>query len=394
VGISPIAMAKSTRLPASNERNSKRRLHLREIKDDPHAQLDSVGATLRAARLNRGEDPEHVATVLKMKREHIEAIEDNDFTRLPGRTYAIGFVRSYARYLGLDAEVMVQRFKEESAGREHDRPVELVFPDAPEEKRAANGSLVLVAVLIAAAIAGAYYVSMPQRQAAVPAPKPEDAAVVVAGDQPRFITDGPITPEVSSDLAQPSSLLGDGATAQPGASAPLAAAQMPATPAAVPAATAAAPADASRVFGTENVNSRIVFRANAEAYILVKELGPNGKVTLVDRTLKAGESYRAPDKPGVTIITGNAGGLDVEIDGKKMGQLGKSGEMLRNVPVDASYMVERFASGLPMAPPVAPKAAAPKPAPAPAPATPAIAPPPAAASTSEPPAAPPPAPAQ
>src|SRR5262249_25420637 len=127
VGISPKAMAKATRLPASSAKD-KRRLHLREINDDPHAQLDNVVATLRAARLNRGEDPDQVAAALKMKREHLEAIEDNDFTRLPGRTYAIGFVRSYARYLGLDAEVMVQRFKEESAGREHDRPVELVFP--------------------------------------------------------------------------------------------------------------------------------------------------------------------------------------------------------------------------------------------------------------------------
>src|SRR5689334_25235068 len=162
VGISPKAMAKATRLPASSAKD-KRRLHLREIKDDPHAQLDSVGATLRAARLNRGEDPDHVAAALKMKREHVEAIEDNDFSRLPGRTYAIGFVRSYARYLGLDAEVMVQRFKEESAGREHDKTVDLVFPDAPEEKRAANGSLIVVAVVIAAAIAGAYYVSIPQR---------------------------------------------------------------------------------------------------------------------------------------------------------------------------------------------------------------------------------------
>ena len=364
MGINPIAMAKATRLPASSERNSKRRLHLREIKDDPHAQLDSVGATLRAARLNRGEDPDHVATVLKMKREHIEAIEDNDFTRLPGRTYAIGFVRSYARYLGLDAEVMVQRFKEESAGREHDRPVELVFPDAPEEKRAANGSLVLVAVLIAAAIAGAYYVSMPQRHAAAPVPKPEDAAVVVSGDQPRFLSDGPATPDVPSDVTSP--LLADGATPQPnaapGATSPAltppgpVAAATPATPPVTP------PADAPHVYGGENAGARIVLRANAESYVLIKELGPNGKVTVFARTLKPGESYRAPDKPGILLITGNAGGLDVEIDGKKLGPAGKSGEMLRNVPVDASYLVEHFAAGLPLAP--TPKPAPPKPAPA------------------------------
>ena len=385
VGISPKAMAKATRLPASSERTKdKRRLHLREIKDDPHAQLDSVGATLRAARLNRGEDPDHVAAVLKMKREHVEAIEDNDFARLPGRTYAIGFLRSYARYLGLDAEVMVQRFKEESAGREHDRPVDLVFPDAPEEKRTASGSFFLVALLIAAAIAGAYYVSIPQRHAAVtPAAKADEPAVVV-NETPQPVDDGPQAPAVSPALVQPSSLLTEGAS-HPGADAATtspALSASPVPPEQAPASATPAAPGTQRVFGTENTGSRIVFRANAEAYILIKEVGPTGKITLLDRTLAAGESYRAPNKPGILLITGNAGGLDVEIDGKKLGTVGKSGETLRNVPVDASYFVEHLASGTLAPAPAAPKPAAAGTAPAaPTPLASASTPPPEAAPT-------------
>ena len=357
MGIKSSAMAKATRLPASSERNKdKRRLHLREITDDPHAQLDSVGATLRAARLNRGIDPDHVAAALKMRRDHVEAIEDNDFTRLPGRTYAIGFVRSYARYLGLDADVMVQRLKEESAGREHDRTVDLVFPDAPEEKRSANGSLIVVAIVITAAIAGAYYVSIPQRHAATAAAPAEEPAVVVADTAPAAppaADPAAASAAVSSNLVQPSSLL---AEASPQHAAPADVPAGPAPPplvapqvAPTPAATAAVPAPTAppvgtKVFGSENASARIVFRATAPTYILVKELGQAGKVTLLDRTLNPGESYRAPDKPGVTLITGNAGGLDVEIDGKKLGTLGKSGEMLRNIPVDASYFVEHLAA--------------------------------------------------
>lgn len=337
-------------------------MHLREIKDDPQAQLDSVGATLRAARLNRGVDTEQVAAVLKMRKDHVEAIEDNDFARLPGRTYAIGFVRAYARFLGLDAEVIVQRFKEESAGREHDRTVELVFPDAPEEARNGSGSLLLVAILITAAIAGAYYVSMPQRQAATTAaPAAPDAAAVVVNEVPRPLYDGPQAPD---EPVAPAASATDG-TAVPATgpdAAPQAAAastaQTPATPAAATA--PATPAgDAERVFGSENVGSRIVFRATAPSYVLVKEPGPNGKVTLFERTLNSGDSYRAPNRAGVTLITGNAGGLDVEIDGKKLGTLGKSGETLRNVPVDASYFVERLATTS-----ATPAQTAPKPTPA------------------------------
>ncbi len=386
-------MAKATRLPASSERNKdKRRLHLREITEDPHAQLDSVGATLRAARLNRGVDPDQVATTLKMRREHVEAIEDNDFTRLPGRTYAIGFVRSYARYLGLDAEVMVQRFKEESAGREHDKTVDLVFPDAPEEKRSGNGSLFLVALVIAAAIAGAYYISMPKRHVTTAAAPADEPAVVVADTAAPAPSEAP---SVSSSLVQPSSLLAENGTPATAAASP-----QPENPAAPPA--AAPPAEAGRVFGSENADARIVFRATAQAYVLIKQLGSEGKVTVFDRTLNPGESYRAPNKPGVLLITGNAGGLDVEIDGKKLGTLGKSGEMLRNVPVDASYFVEHLAAGPITSPapastkpaPASPKPASVKPAaataePKPTPAKPVqsvtpVAPPPAASSTPAP----------
>lgn len=367
-------MAKATRLPASSERaKDKRRLHLREIKDDPEAQLDSVGATLRAARLNRGVDTDQVAATLKMRKDHVEAIEDNDFARLPGRTYAIGFVRAYARFLGLDAEVMVKRFKEESAGREHDRPVELVFPDAPEEKRAANGSLLLVAMLIAAGVAGAIFVSMPQRHVTVEAPAKPDTAAVVVNETPQPVYDGAQTPDVPVEPAVLPPAAPSGST-PPAASTAIAAAPAPATPPA-----AAAPEGAPRVFGSENAGARIVFHATAQTYILVKEMGPTGKVTILDRTLNAGESYRAPNKPGILLITGNAGGLDVEIDGKKVGTLGKSGETLRNIPVDASQLVERLAS-----PPAATAPAAAPAKPAGASATPKPA---AAATTPKPPSA-------
>lgn len=359
VGIESSAMAKVTRLPATTERpKDKRRLHLREISEDPHAALDSVGATLRAARLNRGVDPDQVAAALKMRRDHVEAIEDNDFARLPGRTYAIGFVRAYARFVGLDAEVMVQRFKEESAGREHDKTVDLVFPEAPEEKHMANGSLFLIAVVIAAVVCGIWYVSMPDRRPGAASAKAEEPAVVVnepaAPATQVASADTPSNASVSSLLVQPSSLLADASTPQTASTdasvtnalppiAPAPAAASITTPPTAPA--PAAVSASTTVYGADNAKSRITFKATAPTYILVKDTsGPNGKVTLLDRTLNAGESYRAPDKPGITLVTGNAGGLEVEIDGKKVGPLGKSGEVLNNVPVDASYFLEHIAA--------------------------------------------------
>ena len=44
---------------------------------------------------------------------HLKAIEDSRFQELPGPTYAVGFVRTYGSYLGLDGEDVVRRFREE-----------------------------------------------------------------------------------------------------------------------------------------------------------------------------------------------------------------------------------------------------------------------------------------
>jgi len=65
---------------------------------------------------------------------------------------------------------------------------------------------------------------------------------------------------------------------------------------------------------------------------------------LIDRVLKAGESFQAPDRAGLVMQTGNAGGLQVEVDGRSIGVLGKSGEVITRIPVDPSYFLERTAA--------------------------------------------------
>ena len=97
----------------------RRRIHLREISGDSEAPLETVGQDLRAARLRRGDDLATVSRSLKIRKDHLEAVEEDNFNGLPGKTYAIGFVRSYSGYLGLDSAKIVERYKLEISGR-HD----------------------------------------------------------------------------------------------------------------------------------------------------------------------------------------------------------------------------------------------------------------------------------
>src|SRR5580698_3968486 len=96
---------------------SRKRIHLREISGEADAPLETVGQDLRAARLRRGDDLATVSKALKIRKDHLEALEEDSLDKLPGKTYAIGFVRSYAHYLGLDSAALVERFKQEISGR-------------------------------------------------------------------------------------------------------------------------------------------------------------------------------------------------------------------------------------------------------------------------------------
>ena len=74
-----------------------------------------VGELMRLTRERLGHELQSVANQLRIRLSYLEAIEEGRFRDLPGTTYAVGFVRSYADYLGLDGADIVRRFREEAA---------------------------------------------------------------------------------------------------------------------------------------------------------------------------------------------------------------------------------------------------------------------------------------
>ena len=76
----------------------------------------TVGQELSNARQRKGKRLSDVWLVLKIRPDQLVAIEEGRFDVLPGRVYAIGYVRSYAAHLGLDADRLVERLKAELAG--------------------------------------------------------------------------------------------------------------------------------------------------------------------------------------------------------------------------------------------------------------------------------------
>lgn len=359
------AMSNVSQLQTSEERKERRRLHLREVTPDneqmqelpdvqepesepEQAPKESTGDVLRAAREARGEDVATVAAKLKMRRDQLEAIESGDYAKLPGRTYVFGFVRSYARYLDLDADALVQRIKDETADDSDVKASTLVFPEAAEERRMLpNGSILIWAMLIAMVIYGISYLTMPDRKSATTA-KADQPAVVI--EDPKDVppqTESSVTDAWRAASDEPPVTFVAGAEALPESNVvetPRILADDPALPREMTF-TIAQVTDASVTQAVQTDAPRITLKALEPTYIQIKDPTQRGaRAVLVSRVLNAGESYEAPNRAGLIMQTGNAGGLQVEVDGRVVGVLGKGGEVITRIPLDPSYFLERIAA--------------------------------------------------
>jgi transcriptional regulator with XRE-family HTH domain len=84
--------------------------------EQPQASIDRVataGARLRAARERLGLSRADIAARTKIAERHLAAVEDERFSDLASRTYAVGFARAYARVVGLDEREVAQAVRSE-----------------------------------------------------------------------------------------------------------------------------------------------------------------------------------------------------------------------------------------------------------------------------------------
>ena len=73
-------------------------------------QLSAIGKMCLDARVKKSLTQEQASSILKLRVKIIKDFENGDDIELPGLTYKVGFVRSYARLLGLDGDYLVQEY--------------------------------------------------------------------------------------------------------------------------------------------------------------------------------------------------------------------------------------------------------------------------------------------
>ncbi|MCH7554652.1 MAG: DUF4115 domain-containing protein [Proteobacteria bacterium] len=359
--------------------------HLREVSADGEILPGDVAAELYVARLQRGVDLNDVSTELRIHYKYLLAIEEGRYADLPGPAYVIGFLRSYAAYLGLDAADLVRRFKTETT--EFDARQDLNALEPYDEGGVPTGALIALALaLIVGAYAGWYYVAnpdevaieripeVPERMVAAlesgtlispepvteapaavenavesaPAPRPTEPLVAEAEPvaresrafEPDIVLSGEPFEAILAAAIEQNPV--EEITAEP-ADAPTPAAPLsieqsaleelesasvqPAIPAPVVEASDYLP----RVFGQANAGSAITVRAREESWVQVT--GDNNEL-LLTRILRPGDIYHVPDREGLMLMTGNAGGIEILVGDILAPPLGKIGKVRRRVALD------------------------------------------------------------
>lgn len=345
-------MTKITPLNA-DEKSGRRRIHLREISGDSDMPADTVGQELRAGRLRRGDDLATVSRDLKIRKDHLEAVEEDRLENLPGRTYAIGFVRSYAGYLGLDATEMVERYKQEISGR-HDDHMQTVAPIPDDQRRLPQGWRIVAGIVVLAVGYGVWHLlsagsapqavppapslAAPKPAAVAPAPATPDQAAVPspAIDNSAAVASPEPAPATSAASPAPAATNQPAATPSPAQTNSALANQVPPAEAATPA--AADPAGPT-VYGKTNANPRVVLKAKGDTHITVR--GGNGTI-YINRNLKAGDTYQLPNATGLTLSTTNAGAVEMDLDGQAIGVAGGIDQSAEAIPLDPQAIVDRF----------------------------------------------------
>lgn len=244
--------------------------------------FETVGEQLKAARTARGLTLNEVAAQTRIPIRHLEAIEISDFGALPGSTYSLGFTKSYARFVGVDADKLATELRAELVQGGH-----AGFVPATPDYEPADPSRV------------------PPRWLAWTA-----AGIMLVGVTSYFVWRSyAFSGETSAEIIaeQPAKAETKSETA----------AQNTAPPA----------------------NGAVVLTAKETVWF--KIYGPDRK-RIYESEMKAGDSYTVPaDADGPMIMTGRPQSLTVTVGGKEVAPLGPPERTISNVGVSAAALLAR-----------------------------------------------------
>lgn len=278
---------------------------------------EKIGNVLRDAREANGSSLDDISALLKIRSDHLQALENDDFERLPGSVYAIGFIRTYATHLGLNASELIERYKAavavphlEDQGPNPQTDVEPISGAL----KIAIGVMAVFAVYILWLIAGgagddkntritansspqsarAVQTESPPRVPAAPKSQPQ-AAPETQAQSPAA------TNAIAAEDVPPVNAQGEEAALEVANIAPLA--------------TPRAPVE----------EAKIEIRASRRTWMRIESA--SGQV-LFSSIIRQGDGFSLDSANGYTLATRDAGALEFYVNNNAVGAVGRRGQIL------------------------------------------------------------------
>ncbi|MBL6865391.1 MAG: helix-turn-helix domain-containing protein [Rhodospirillales bacterium] len=350
---------------------------------DNKMSVNSIGQVLRDTRLSQSKNIQEVSQILRIRQIYLDAIENNDFAQLPGKIYIIGFIKTYAEYLQLDSEEIIRAYK--SGDLVETINTDLVFPTIVPEDGMPNKLTLLLGFMIAIAGYGGWYyfnnnvssIGNPVSLNKSEIPKPSQIEKLKTNNslnttktltqKNTLLTSDPLKREKEIKNADPRSSIKVGLGGVTGkilsekqdisgkynqviepqpllqnSNKPLSLktnikdkiSTLDTKTKVVNVTKPLKPKllEKNNVLLPKNKvieSSRITIRALSDSYLQVRNKSLNQ--ILITRLLKKGSTYDVPNQEGLSLITGNAGALEIFVDGQKVPPIGAIGSVRRNV---------------------------------------------------------------
>lgn len=284
--------------------------------------MSELGQMLRDARETQGISLAQAEEATRIRRKYLEALEEADYAVLPPNVYVRGFIRNYAAYLGLDPEVAVAAYHNGAP-----RAVQPVEPHIISEPLTPGPRInwELVAGVVMLALLGVVLVIV-YRQYILPLAAGADGPPLLGAlvdPEPTQTATLSAAPVVDEPTATATLTIEPTSTSEPPTDVPPTEPPTDVPPTATATATQMPTVTpTSTPQGSEELT--LVVNISALAWTRVVADGEN----VYEGTLEPGEERTWTAQDEIVMRTGNAGGMQASINGRDIGVLGNSGQVL------------------------------------------------------------------
>lgn len=292
-----------------------------------------LGDVLKNTREEKGLELSEIAQALCIRESFLQALEEGDYASFPALVYGAGFLRSYASYLGLDANTMTKKFHHETSHLKENQAEPLTVSD----KNVVPTKRFLLSLIVAVSLfgLGCYFCSNKEVEGTLKSVVTEQKDGTLTSQAPqeeKTQNDSVQEEQVSSAPVMSDSLVQEIKPSQVDTKA-LSKELKALIPTGTPSQevkekqTIVEEKPAPTVYGLKE-GARLSIKATSKVWVEVKQLDK----VLLSKVLQEGDSYNPPlDAQDYRLRTGNAGALSVYIDGEFKKVLGRKGHILKDV---------------------------------------------------------------